>query len=125
MKNSLRLSAMPHTWILDLDGTIVKHNGYKTEGIDTLLPGAAEFMHGIPESDLIIFITSRKNRYKEETERFLTMHGIRFDVILYGAPCGERILINDNKPSGLRMAYAAAKVRDSEEYCMYEIDREI
>ena len=27
---TLRLSSLPHTWVLDLDGTLVRHNGYKT-----------------------------------------------------------------------------------------------
>ena len=35
--NTLSLSKLPHTWILDLDGTIVKHNGYKLDGKDSLL----------------------------------------------------------------------------------------
>jgi hypothetical protein len=26
------LSPLPHTWIFDMDGTIVKHNGYKDGG---------------------------------------------------------------------------------------------
>jgi len=25
----LKLSSLPKTWIIDLDGTILKHNGYK------------------------------------------------------------------------------------------------
>lgn len=41
--NKLILSTLAHTWILDLDGTIVKHNGYKLDGTDTLLEGAKEF----------------------------------------------------------------------------------
>ena len=28
------LSSLGHTWILDLDGTLVKHNGYKIDGAD-------------------------------------------------------------------------------------------
>ena len=42
--NKLILSTLAHTWILDLDGTIVKHNGYKLDGTDTLLEGAKEFL---------------------------------------------------------------------------------
>ncbi len=44
MENKLVLSSLGHTWILDLDGTILKHNGYKDSGEDTLLPGASQFI---------------------------------------------------------------------------------
>jgi len=55
----LSLSPLGHTWILDLDGTIVKHNGYKIDGFDTILDGAEAFMRSIPVDDMIVFITSR------------------------------------------------------------------
>ena len=42
MENEMILSTLPKTWILDLDGTILKHNGYRTDGRDTVLPGAGE-----------------------------------------------------------------------------------
>ena len=45
------LSTLGHTWILDLDGTVVKHNGYKLDGEDSFLPGAEQFLRGIPEKD--------------------------------------------------------------------------
>ena len=38
------LSTLPKTWILDLDGTVVKHNGYKLDGKDTLLIRAKEYL---------------------------------------------------------------------------------
>jgi hypothetical protein len=111
-KNKLTLSPLGHTWLLDLDGTVVKHNGHKTEGSDTLLEGAADFLTRVPGKDMIVFITSRTEEYRERTERFLRENGIRFDHILFGAPPGERILINDRKPSGLRTAVAVNTERD-------------
>lgn len=111
-KNKLTLSSLGHTWIIDLDGTIVKHNGYKLDGIDSLLPGALEFLHTIPEEDMIIFLTSRKKEFGTVTERFLEENRIRYNQIIYDAPYGERILINDAKPSGLEMSKAVNGVRD-------------
>ena len=108
------LSTLGHTWFLDLDGTIVKHNGYKTDGEDSLLPGVEVFLQSIPEKDMIIFITSRNREYKEQTIRFLEEHHIRFDHIIFNAPLGERILINDRKPSGLAMAVAVNCERDED-----------
>ena len=110
--SELRLSRLPHTWILDLDGSIVKHNGYKLDGRDSLLAGAREFLQAIPNGDMIIFLTSRTSEYKEVTLRFLEEEEIRYDHIIFNAPYGERILLNDNKPSGLRMAIALAGNRD-------------
>ncbi len=108
----LVLSPLGHTWILDLDGTIVKHNGYKIDGIDSFLEGAKEFLDGIPDGDMIIFLTSRTEEYRELTEEFLADNKVRYDYILYGAPYGERILMNDRKPSGLEMAFALSGDRD-------------
>lgn len=108
----IEMSALPKTWILDLDGTIVKHNGYKTDGADSLLCGVEKLLSQIKEKDMVIFVTSRKREYQERTERFLDEHGIRYDHIIYEAPYGERILVNDRKPSGLEMAYAINTNRD-------------
>ena len=108
----LEMSSLPKTWILDLDGTLVKHNGYKIDGKDSLLPGANELLSQIRDEDYVIIVTSRKIEYKEITEQFLQDNNIRYDHIIYEAPYGERILINDNKPSGLKMAYAIDLDRD-------------
>lgn len=108
----LTLSSLPHTWILDLDGTIVEHNGYKKYGRDRFLEGAKEFLLSIPQEDLIIFITSRSEQYRKITEEFLKENSIRYFLIVWNAPYGERILVNDDKPSGLKMCYAVNLERD-------------
>ncbi len=115
----LTLSILAHTWILDLDGTIVVHNGYKLYGEDRLLDGAEDFLKSIPSEDMIIFLTSRKLEYKEITEKFLKKHEIRYNHIIYEAPYGERVLINDDKPSGLKMGYAVNSIRD--DFCNIDI----
>ena len=106
------LSTLPKTWILDLDGTIVKHNGYKLDGKDTLLAGAKEYLDELPEEDRIMILTSREERYKEDTLKFLMESGVRYDEILFGMPMGERIVVNDRKPSGLPMAVAVNVERE-------------
>ena len=111
--DKLVLSTLAHTWILDLDGTIVKHNGYKIHGKDFFLPGAREFLENIPEKDIVIFITARSDKYRAITENFLKENKVRYANIIFNVPCGERILINDDKPSGLKMGYAINLTRDS------------
>ena len=76
IEEKIVLSDLPKTWIFDLDGTIVKHNGYKTDGIDTLLMGVEEFMAKVVQGDMIIFLTSRTDQEKERTENFLKKHHI-------------------------------------------------
>ena len=52
----VQLSPMQKTWILDLDGTIVVHDGPYILGKDQFLPGAEEFLASIPPNDIIIFL---------------------------------------------------------------------
>jgi hypothetical protein len=119
---TLVLSPLAHTWLLDLDGTIVRHNGYKLDGRDTLLDGAAEFLRGIPSGDMVVFITSRTPEYREMTENFLAEKGIRYDHIIFNAPFGERVLVNDRKPSGLDTAIAVNTARDGAVDIGIEVD---
>lgn len=122
MGKNLVLSTLPKTWVFDLDGTIVKHNGYKTDGGDELLPGAKEYIASIPEEDKILIVTSRTEKYKERTLRYLDEKHIRYDEILFDMPMGERIIVNDRKTSGLDMAIAVNLDRDR--FLMPEIIRE-
>ncbi len=124
MKQIITLSPLGHTWILDLDGTIVKHNGYK-EGGDVLLLGAKEFIESLPEGDMVIIVTARKEEYREKTEKFLRENGVRYDHIIFGAPYGERIVINDKKPSGLPVSVAVNTERDEEWNVEYYIEENL
>lgn len=125
MPEKIVVSALPKTWILDLDGTVVKHNGYKLDGHDTLLPGAKEFLTGIPKEDMIIFITSRTGDVRTITVNFLRENNIRYDHIIFGVPYGERILVNDRKPSGLAMAVAVNPKRDAFMDIKFEVDKSL
>lgn len=112
MEENLILSTLPKTWVFDLDGTLLKHNGYKTDGRDTVLPGVKAYLAEIPPEDKIVIFTSRTEEYREQTLLFLQQEQIRYDEILFGLPFGERILVNDRKPSGLDMAVAMNIERD-------------
>ena len=108
----LELSTLSKTWILDIDGTLVKHIGYKIDGYDTLLDGVKEFFEKLPPDDKVVLLTARKEEYLEDLIKFLKENGIRYDYLLTDMPMGERILVNDRKPSGLDMAFAVNKDRD-------------
>ena len=111
MKMKLQLSSLPHTWLLDFDGTLVKHNGYKN-GADEWLPGALEFLRSIPKDDMIIILTARKEDVRDRTISFIAESNVRIDSIIFDVPIGERILVNDAKPSGLDCARAICVDRD-------------
>lgn len=112
MEEKMILSTLPKTWIFDLDGTLLKHNGYKIDGHDTLLDGAKDYINAIPDDDYILILTSRTNEFRESTISFLKDNGIRYDAILFNIPMGERIVVNDRKPSGIEMAVAINMDRD-------------
>ncbi len=50
---------------------------------------------------------------KPATLAFLRAHGLRFDHAIFNLPTGERVLINDAKPSGLATALAVNVPRDA------------
>lgn len=106
------MTTLGKTWLLDLDGTLVKHNGYKIDGRDSLLPEVERLLAQMHPEDTVILLTSREEEQREKTESFLHEHGIRYDHIIFGLPYGERVLVNDRKPSGREMAFAINTQRD-------------
>ena len=56
------------------------------------------------------------------TEKFLREHEIRFEHLICEMPYGERILINDRKPSGLKMTVAVNPERDEFMDVIFEAD---
>ena len=115
MKKKIKLSKnLSHTWFFDLDGTILKHNGYIDDKKDTLLNGVKEFFKKIPPKDIIIITTSRDKKNSKKTINFLKKKKIRFDKIIFNLPYGERILLNDVKPrNNLKTAISINLKRNS------------
>lgn len=118
----VRMTALGKTWLLDLDGTLVKHNGYKLDGTDTLLPDAEVLLSQIQPEDTVVILTSRSKEHQAQTELFLQEYGIRYHCIIFGLPYGERILVNDKKPSGREMAFAVNTQRNNA--CILKIIRD-
>lgn len=108
----MKFSDLNKTWIFDLDGTILEHNGHKNGG-DKILPGVLEFFkNNIKKNDKVIIMTARERKFAFQTEKFLQNNEIRYDTIIYDLPYGERILFNDKKPSGMNTAYSFNIKRD-------------
>ena len=109
--NELVMSPLGHTWLIDLDGCVLSHNGHLS-GKDRVLESARDFLATLPATDKIILLSARDESFRKTTSAFLTREGIRFDLMIFGLPHGERILINDKKPSGLDTAIAINLIRD-------------
>ena len=120
----LELSSLPKTWLIDLDGTIVQLNGYKNME-DVLLDGVKEFFTKIDINDCIIFLTARKSIYRDETINFLKRNNLRYNHIIFDLPIGERILLNDDKPSGLIMGHVVNKARDGKLEVEFYINKDL
>lgn len=101
----MNLSELNHTWFIDIDGTILEHNGYK-DGNESFLPGVKEFWSKIPWNDCIVLVTGRPEEYRSSTLALFNLHALRYDHALFNMPLGERIVINDIKPGGLKTAIA-------------------
>jgi len=109
-----KLSNLPKTWLIDIDGVIFEHNKYlkNDEGREKLLPGVKKFFDSIPKDDKIILLSARSKKWKEYTVKQLRNSKVRCDTIIFDLPVGERILINDIKSGGLKTAIAINIKRD-------------
>lgn len=106
MSGPVRISELGSTWFIDLDGTVFTHNGHLSEAGDQLLPGVREFWGALHDNDMVVIITARSEEYRGVTEAALRDFGLRYSTLIMDAPHGERILVNDTKPSGMRTAVA-------------------
>ena len=110
--NKITVSPLNKTWLLDLDGTLFLHNSYK-DGEDLLVEGVQEFFEkNVRDGDTVIGLTSRKVDYRDITMESIKKFNLKIDQVIFDLPYGERILINDRKPSGLITALAVNTTRD-------------
>jgi len=98
-------TTLGHTWIFDLDGTILEVNAPPYTD-DKLLPGVNEMWAKIPKDDYIIIMTARPKDIEEQTLKFIRDNNLHYDLAIFGVHHGERIVVNDNKPGGLQTAIA-------------------
>jgi hypothetical protein len=111
----IKTSKLQKTWFIDLDGTLLMHNMSTVDGVpvnDRLVPGARAFLNSIPKDDIIIITTARSERVRAFTLQQLIRLGVRFNRIIFECGQGERILVNDLKPNGMKTALAYNVPRD-------------
>jgi hypothetical protein len=90
------------TYLVDLDGTIIKFKGNHIGDIALsemeLNPGVFERMaKWIEEDSCVIITTARPDSMRKVTEEGLAKLGITYHHIIFGIGTGPRICINDAK----------------------------
>lgn len=103
----------PKTLFLDIDGTLLEHPGTLSQillteqlqprflfGVEPL-PGVREKLdQWNAQGHRIILTTGRPESMRAFTQQQLDRAGIFYDQLVMGITGGERVLINDRKPSG-------------------------
>lgn len=107
----LETSCLSKTWFIDIDGVLVKHNGY-LQGKDVWLDSTLKFLQSLSSEDKIVLTTSRKEEDVNFLIEELKSKAIKVHLVITELPHGERIVVNDSKPSGLRMAFSIPLERD-------------
>lgn len=105
------LSHLGRTWLLDLDGVLVKHRSALTNPKD-LLPGVREFFETLDPKDLVFIVTARTAEERPQIRRFFRKLGFKIHRVVCGATTGLRTLVNDLKPDGSVTAKSINVVRN-------------
>jgi quercetin dioxygenase-like cupin family protein len=96
----------PKTVFCDIDGTLLHHYGNVTDNISREPIILKNVLETIAEWEKlnykIILITGRKESSRKQTELQLANAGIYYDSLIMGITNGDRIIINDKKPNGIR-----------------------
>jgi hypothetical protein len=116
---------IPKTIICDIDGCILEHLGDLTkinlENPNLLLGAKEKFIEWNMKSYKIILLTGRPESMREITNKQLQSFGLFWDILIMGATRGERILINDIKPTSTNNTATAINLKRNEglALCLY------
>jgi phosphoglycolate phosphatase-like HAD superfamily hydrolase len=107
----------PKTIFLDIDGTLLKHQGGLSQIAATppvLLDGVHEKLDEWDKKGYrIILITGRKESMREITKNQLKQVGIYYDRLIMGVGNGPRFLINDTSAEGEDTAFGITVKRNN------------
>ena len=104
---------MRKTWFIDFDGTLVFQKSHLSDK-DEILPDTFDFFRNhVHEDDKVIITTARNSKeHKDRIARFMSVHGLKCDLIICDLPTGPRIVVNDTKPDGTITAHSIKLERD-------------
>lgn len=105
------------TIFIDIDGTVLRHNGDLSTQVLSDCPVLDGAIHKFNEWNRkgyhIILTTGRKECMRELTKSQLQGAGLFYDQLIMGLPRGQRVLINDSKPDVETTAIAFTVKRNS------------
>ena len=102
----------PKTIIIDVDGVIFQHGNWWAD--TPSLPGIKEAFHEWERKGYcIVIMTARPECMRPELEERLKKNHLFWNHLVMGVSSGERVVINDAKPSG-RCASAHAVERNGD-----------
>ena len=104
------------TIFCDIDGIVFNDAG----SLQNILAGGQFVLGGVKEKFhewrgldyYIVLTTARPESARAFTTAQLTKEGLYYDQLVMGLPVGPRVVINDEKPDGMKTAYAACIRRD-------------
>ena len=103
---------MKKTLFVDIDGTLIKHQGsltnMVTKDMKILSDVIEKFNQWNADGHKIILTTGRPESMRKLTIDGLLKLGLFYDQLIMGITRGERIVINDRKPSHKNMRVARA-----------------
>ena len=109
---------MKKTLFIDIDGTLVKHQGNQSNMVIRpmeILPGVLDKLNEWDANGhKIILTTGRKECLRKVTEEELLKNGIFYDQLVMGLTRGERVVINDIKPDYAMTTATAIQVNRNE-----------
>lgn len=106
---------MKQTVFLDIDGTIVFHEGDLEQMMKQmhLLPKTVSKLKEWRRNGVyIVLTTARPEGIRSHVESQLHRRGVFYDQLIMGLPTGPRTVINDTKPDGTITAKAHPLHRD-------------
>lgn len=116
---------MKKTIFLDIDGTLVKHKNSLSKVLleePEILPGVIDKINQWDaDGHIIILTTGRKESMRRITEEQLQKLGIFYSQLVMGLTRGERIIINDKKPTIDMKTASAIEVNRNEGLINIEI----
>lgn len=109
---------MAPTYFFDIDGTLIEHVGSMSNQLCVVsspkIKQIQRYFEHLYELDAkIIICTGRKESEKESIRGLLKTLNLQYDEIITGCPRGPRIIVNDNKFSGLPTVGAIGFPRNS------------